>query len=91
MRGAPLALETYIEVLKRAQLIEEVIGDESGPQSQSHFSKNKQRLFNRQGGRTEDKRPRTEEPPCPICHKNHGGWYRCEGKPCHNCGEYEHF
>lgn len=33
VRVAPLALETYVEALKRAQWIEEEIGDESGPQS----------------------------------------------------------
>lgn len=35
VRVAPLALETYAEVLKSAQLIEDAIGEESGQQSQT--------------------------------------------------------
>lgn len=56
---APLTMETYAEMLKRAQPIEEAIGNESSPQSQTHFNKNKKRLFNRQGNRNEDKKPQT--------------------------------
>lgn len=91
VRVTPLALETYAEVFKRAQLIEKALRDETALQSEQNLKKNKKRSFNQQGGRFDDKKPRTDELACPIYHKNHDSQLLYEGRPCHNCGEYGHF
>lgn len=75
----------------RGLSIVEALGDEMTPQPQQNPNKNKKRSFNCQGCRFDDKMPCTDEPSCPICHKNHDEQCRYEARPYHNCAQSEHF